>query len=619
MSKTMVVRDPSELEKLGLEVIPARSLLGSPDHQYWQGILDRWVERIPNLRIPYKKGGLPPGEHQLKYSALALCRRHNLKLWTVGCQKTATSLLMILGWYGEYLFPDVDWEHLPDEARMEVMRNTKPNVPPGAIHIVTRKKILKKTWMSELKRMGMDHLAEVVESESQLVNSKAPIILYHFDFPKLQTDKGKSMRSDGKGKRLKADGTLYFHGYSMAKLITKLRPPSLLIVDEIHRLRPASQSARTRELTHIRKKAKRVVGLTATPMDGWLVHYGAVLEFVYGPNTEAFPYESAEDFARRYTKTKVVTQDIFTGGETVGKKRPMPGVHPLQVPQFVKVTRHLAHRLTSKDPEVKKNVKFPPANFYRVAVEMDMEQSAYYQNLYEAHELHLKAALAMAGQRGMGRAQARANMLELINKLRMASACPTVLGYQGPPTQKFLQVLEICKKFKAEGRKVLIYTNFIEESREIARFLNDNGVGAVRLYVTDKLASPKSLNEEAQMNIIDRHEDEDEVVAMVSNLELIAEGLTLTWASGIINVSPAWRGNLYAQGLGRAIRPGQVWDYVDVYDLTNEGTIEKYIESMLKAKNRATAAFVDLDFSVQESPEIDAFELGQLLAQGVGA
>ncbi len=613
MANAITLRDPLELERMGCEVVPHRSLLETDDYSNWRKQIDRWVDRIPHLRTPYKQGGLPPGEHQKKYSAMGCCRRHNLLLWTVGVQKTATALLHILGWFGDQLFYGLPWDKLNDVQRREAMKIQVADLPAGAIHIVTRKKILKKTWMSEMKRMGLDQFAEVIESESQLMNSKAPIFLYHFDFPsRIQTEKGRCMKSRGVGKRLKADGSLTFRGEPMGKLIRDKRPPSLLIVDEIHRLRP--DTARTTELTHIRKKAKRVIGLTATPMDGWLIHYGCVLEFIYGPNTVSFPYQSASDFARRYMKTKIVTQDVVTGGETVGKKRPMPGVHPMQIPNFVKVTRHLAHRLTSQDPEVKKNVKFPPAHFYRVLIEMDPKQELYYKELHRAHEMELQANLAHSKGRGLNRAQARSNILKLINTLRMASAVPSALSYDQVETEKFKKCLDICKKAEADGRKVLIYTNFIEESRIINKYLKDNGVGSVRIYVSDPNATPRSLSEQAQMDVLDQYEDEDDISTCCSNLELIAEGLTLTWASVLIYLSPCWRGNLYAQGLGRVIRPGQVWDWVDVYELTNDNTVEVYMEKMIRAKNRASAAFVDLDFSNAASTELDAFELGQLLA-----
>lgn len=608
----MILKSPEDLETNNLKVLPSSTLLDTPEYVIARGKLEAWCSRLPGLNTPWPVG-IPPKEHQMMYSSLGLLRRHNFLSWTMGVGKTLTALLHILGWYGDQLFYKMDWDmfnSLPDvESKNTILNLTESNLPPGTVQILAPKHTLNHVWMHHLKMVGLDRFAEVIQSESQIHNSTAPIWVYHFDFLKQQTTQGKRLKKDGLGFRLKGD-TTQFIGHQIYKTIAKFRPPSFMVVDEVHRLR--SGSDRTRVVSHLRTKAKRVLALSGTPMDGWVEHLGTVLQFVYGPKTPAFPFTDKE-FADKFTRTKVVTTDIATGGETVGRERPVPGVSQLQIPQFIKIIKPLMHRLNLSDPEVKGNVVFPPAYFHRVLVNMDVKQQMFYDSLHITGKRHMNSILTASGSKALQ----RKNMLELITNLRLASNAPGALDYVGPPIAKLEVILDIAKKFKQEGRKLLIYTNFIEEGREVAKYLNQQHIKTVRLYANDNNSSPKTLKQSQREEILEQFQEDPEVICLVASLELVSEGLTLTEASGIIRPSRPWRAALDWQGLARAIRPGQVHTHVDVYDLVNDGSIDIYIEQLLNAKIKATQAFIDRDFSNQDelnTNSLDPFELAEMLA-----
>jgi hypothetical protein len=616
----MILKTPQDLLDNNLEVVGSKTLLNTYDYSRSRALLEEWCARLPGLHTPFKprgQGGIPPKEHQLMYASLGLCRRHNFLSWTMGVGKTLTAILHILGWYGDQLFYKTDWESakkLNEIGHQAVVKKglmfAESNLPPGSIQVLAPKHTLNHVWMEHLKMVGISHLAEVIESESQVHNSTAPIWIYHFDFLKQQTHDGKVMKTKSLGFRIKDDGEgTYFLGKQMYKLIAKKRPPSFMIVDEVHRLR--SGSDRTRVVSHLRTKAKRVLGLSGTPMDGWVEHLGTILEFIYGPNTPAFPFTSKE-FANKFTRTKVVTTDIATGGETVGRERPVPGVSQLQIPNFIKIIKPLMHRLNLSDPEVKGNVVFPPANFHRVLVSMDLDQQVFYDSLHLSGKRQLENMVFKGGNK----AAQRKNMLELITNLRLASSAPTALDYSGP-IAKIDAIITIAEKFKAEGRKLLIYTNFIEEGRIIHQKLNAAGIVTARLYASDPTVKPKMMSQAAREEVLEYFQEDPNVVCLVASLELVSEGLTLTEASGIVRPSRPWRAALDWQGLARAIRPGQVHTHVDVYDLVNDGTIDIYIEQLLNAKITATSAFIDRDFSKQDdlqNASLDPFELAEMLS-----
>lgn len=198
----------------------------------------------------------------------------------------------------------------------------------------------------------------------------------------------------------------------------------------------------------------------------------------------------------------------------------------------------------------------------------------------------------------------RLNALAIINNLRLSSKVPHQLGYEGETPQLVKKLIEIVKKHSAEGRKGLIGTTFIEESRIIHEQLQAAGLKGVRLYATDEKAKPKKLTAENREELIEQFMENEEMQYLICNKELVAEGLNLAeFASYTVSCSHGWRSNVEAQWLARVVRPGQLWPVVDCYTLINRGTIDRYIFELVQAKLKANAGMIDLDLDYGESSE----------------
>lgn len=610
----LVVRDPKDLVSQNFKLLPQPTLENSEEFFRWQQEIKKWIERLPGLRTPRVgfEGGTPPRDHQIRHSAIAVQRRHNFFSWTMGTGKTALSILTVLLRYGDHLFKDFDWPST-DEEKLEAFTTFKSTMRPGTIHIVGPKHTLRQVWLKELDRMNLSQFAEVIESESQLLNSKAPIFIYHYDFTKLQTDKGNQLKKSGGGIRLKEGGGTYFCGQPMAKIIAKHRPPSYMIIDEIHRLREGTE--RTRCMKIIRRKSKRVTGLTGTPMDGWVHQMATLLGFIYGEESQAYPFTNA-DFSRKYTRNKIVDTSIVTGTKEVGKEKPVPGVNHMQIPSFIRSTRHLMHRLNLTDDEVRANVVYPAVKTHKVLIPMDIDQQIFYTELHSSSSNTAKIQLA----NGYSKAKLRQNMLTLMNGLRLASVAPWALGYSEIHTGMTRTIVEIVKRHAAEGRKGLIGTSFIEESRYIFEALKKSGVNGVRLYATDDRAAKRTMSADQREESIEVFQEDPDCKFLISNKELVAEGLNLAeTASYTISCSHGYRANVESQWLARVVRPGQVWSHVDAYTLLNSGTVDIYIYELLQAKLAATAGLIDLDFSISAedlSNAIDPIVLAEMLTKG---
>lgn len=597
-----IITNIADLE--GFTIAPLQTLEDSNENLYWHAELDKWIDRLPGLRTPRQpdgSGGSPPRAHQRRHGCLAMCRRNNFFAHGMGVGKTATSLCMILCWYGEYLLKGMDWDMFAmadDRGQKKLIEGIrrKSTMRPGTIQIVAPRHILRQVWVRELSRLGLESFAEIIECESQLLNSKAPIFIYNFDFPKLQSDKGAAMRrSKQDGIRLKETGRPYFLGHQLCKVIAKRRPPSFLIVDEIHKLREGTE--RTRCMDIVRLKTKRVLGLTGTPMDGWVSHSSTLLGFIYGEKSKPFPYTN-EHFSKKFTKTKIVTTDVATGDQTTGRNKPVPGINHMQIPSFIKATRHLMHRLNLTDAEVKANVVYPPMKTHQVLIDMDEDHRSF----YSSKNALVRGQVQEAFEKETNAFKLRTNMLALMNDLRLSSKVPHSLGYSGSQTRLIDQVVSLVLKHKEEGRRGLIGTTFIQESRLIHEALGKAGIRGVRLYDQDDEARPKKLSLEAREDVLEKFQEDPECWYLIANKELVAEGLNLSEvASYTLNCSHNWRSNIENQWLFRVVRPGQIHPWVDCYTLLNRSSIDIYIDQMVRAKTNATKAIIDLDLE-DDSP-----------------
>lgn len=616
------VKHPNELLEAGYQAEPPVTLESSEAFAHWQRELARWIERLPGLTTPRQpdgSGGTPPKPHQLRHTGIGLQRSATLFSWTMGTGKTALSILHILGWHGHQLFAGLPagagvlarWYAKRGESATNDYLRSKCQAAPGAIQIILPRHV-RNVWLKELSRMNLGWACELIEREDQLQSSKAPIWIYHYDWLREQSSKGKRLKKNQGGQRFKPDGSgLYFWGHPLAKLIAKRHPPSLLILDEVHRLREGT--LRTNLLCLVRAKAKRVLALTGTPMDGWVQQVATLLGATYQQNSVLYPFEN-QDFAKRFTRTGAITLEVATGAQSAEAKiRPVPGVNHSQIPAFLKATRHLMHRLNLQDPEVKANVVYPPVKSHRLVLNMGFEQQVFYQDSYREGMKAVRESLKT--QTG---AKLRMNMLSLMNQLRLASSAPWSQGYRGQSTALVDSLVAIVRKHAAEGRKGLIGTTFIEESRVLHHALQKAGLKGVRLYASDpELSRNRTLSAAAREELLEQFQEDADCVYLIANKELVAEGLNLAeTASYTVSCSSGYRPYVETQWLHRVVRPGQVHTHVDAYTLMNAGTIDLYIDQLLQRKLAATAAMVDLDFSLQDdqsSMMLDPIDLAVML------
>lgn len=591
---------PDELVQAGFTLIPDATLEADPLYRHYRNQIIRWWARIDEL------AARPPRSYQTAHAAMMACRPHNLSIWDMGVGKSFLACLLIWVWYGEALL--------------------RGELKPGAIQIVAPRHTLRLTWLEkELFQAGLDPFAEIISCEADIRYSHKPIWLYHYDLLSQQTEEGRRMARRNRdepdpdkqtGYRTRGQSR-YFMGKPLARLIAQKHNPRLLVLDEIHRLREGTD--RTKAAKQVARRAKRRLGLSGTPMDGWVEHLATVLGVVYGVRSHAFPYDTGS-FTRKFTRVRTVNQDWATGETNQAEKeRKVPGVNPAQLPEFYRTTRHLLHRLMIRDPEVDSQVQFPPVNLHVLNLSLTTEHQDFYDKLRQESDGAIRATLAQLERREVSAFKARESVLAKIQLLRLASSCPWALdpGALTGLTSKLTATIDICRAAMSQGRKTIVFTNFIRSGQTLCDALTRAGIPNIRIYASDDQATPKTLPPNQRDERIETFQEAEleECAVMVANLELISEGLTLTEASVIVNHDHPWRALLRAQGLSRVVRPGQLWHCVDVYELTHTKTVDAYVWQMVLAKQAANKTLIDRQLDLSASDQMDALELGRRLLE----
>jgi superfamily II DNA or RNA helicase len=606
-----IFENPESLEAAGFQLAPLKTLeQDSLFNQYLRKQLKLYLSN------PYIQAR-PPRPYQAKYAALYACRASNFPIWDMGVGKSFLACMVIHLWYGDALKRGVKTKGNKSAEEAGFVR-------PGAIQIVAPRHTLKLTWLDkELKAAGLSDYVQIIFSEDDIVKSDKPIWLYSYDLLSRQTYSGKKMSSQNReeedpnklvGMR-KRGQTRYFLGRTISRLIARQYPPKLLIADEIHRLR--ANTERTRCFKQVSRKAKEKIGMTGTPMDGWVEHISTVLGITYGLETKQFPY-TEEIFTKKFTRVKTVNQDWATGEESkVSKERQVPGVNPAQLPEFYRATKHLMHRLMIRDPEVDGQVQFPPVNLHVMELSMTKDHEDFYNKVRKEQEGAIQATLDQVERGEITVWKGKKTVLGKIQNLRAASSFPWSVDFTDPVdvcTEKIKTTIDICNKAKQDGRKVIVFTSFINTGNKIYRSLLQAGIGAVRVYATDENSSPKTLSPSMRDERIEQFQESDveDCTVLVANIALISEGLTLTEASVIINHDHSWRALVRAQGISRVVRPGGRMEGVDVYELLHKGTVDKYVWDLVWAKELANRALVDREVEAElMNSELDALAIAK--------
>ena len=225
---------------------------------------------------------------------------------------------------------------------------------------------------------------------------------------------------------------------------------------------------------------------------------------------------------------------------------------------------------------------------------------AYYEAIRRTALDKIEAARKMGGA---GAARARIDVLAEITRLRRAAVDPRLVGGDdAPPGGKIDALFELVTELKAEGRRALVFSQFLG-ALDLARTrLEGGGIECLRL--------DGSMSESARADEVAAFQSGRGDVFLVS-LKAGGVGMNLTAADFVVFLDPWWNPAVEDQATSRAHRMGQERP-VTVARLVTEGTIE---DKVLALHDKKRKLYEDIVSEADGTGTLSVDAISQLLGE----
>ena len=161
-------------------------------------------------------------------------------------------------------------------------------------------------------------------------------------------------------------------------------------------------------------------------------------------------------------------------------------------------------------------------------------------------------------------------------------------------SSKALRLKEIVEEAEEEGRKLIVFSFYLETIRVIREFLGDRCMEPIN----------GSIPPQRRQEIIDEFDKAPAGSVLVAQIQSGGTGLNIQSASVVIICEPQFKPSIENQAISRAYRMGQARSVL-VYRLLGDETVDERVTEMLEKKQAIFNAFADQSVVGQESLELD--------------
>ena len=303
--------------------------------------------------------------------------------------------------------------------------------------------------------------------------------------------------------------------------------------------------------------ASRRIALTGTPIENGVRDLWAIFRFI-----QPGWLGGREDFKERY---EVPLTSSETSAGVIERLR-------------LKTSPFLLRRTKEQvAPEL------PSKIFIDEYCDLSTDQQAVYKELLIEGRKRVDA-IADSGNKGAARMQ----MLTALLRLRQTCCDLALLGNDRfnqlvipKRSAKLQRLLELIEEAVNGNHRMLIFSQFQTQLREIEKCITERGWASLRL-------DGQSRN---RQQLVDKFQQADGPPVFLISLKAGGYGLNLTAADTVVHFDPWWNPAAEAQATDRAHRIGQTRP-VTVYRLLTRGTVEEKVVK-LQAKKRELAAVID--------------------------
>jgi len=173
-------------------------------------------------------------------------------------------------------------------------------------------------------------------------------------------------------------------------------------------------------------------------------------------------------------------------------------------------------------------------------------------------------------------------------------------------SSKATRMMEIIAEAKEEGRKIIVFSFFLDTIKKITTMLGDQCYGPINGSVT-----PQKRQE-----IIDKFDKAPAGSVLAAQIQAGGTGLNIQSASVVILCEPQFKPSIENQAISRAYRMGQTRNVL-VYRLLCEDTVDEKIISLLESKQAIFDAFADKSVAASESMELDDKTFGNIIKEEI--
>jgi len=175
-------------------------------------------------------------------------------------------------------------------------------------------------------------------------------------------------------------------------------------------------------------------------------------------------------------------------------------------------------------------------------------------------------------------------------------------------SSKAKRLLEIIEDAEEDGRKVIVFSFFLDTIRKVGNLLAGKCYGPIN----------GSVPPERRQQILDEFHDAPAGSVLISQIQSGGTGLNIQDASVVVLCEPQLKPSIENQAIARAHRMGQSRNVL-VHRLLCEDTIDERITDMLEQKQAIFDAFADKSVAAEESMniEIDNKTLGTIIQEEI--
>ena len=147
---------------------------------------------------------------------------------------------------------------------------------------------------------------------------------------------------------------------------------------------------------------------------------------------------------------------------------------------------------------------------------------------------------------------------------------------------KAARLLEIADQAKTEGRKIIVFSFFLDTIRRVQELLGDRVYGPIS----------GSIPADRRQELVDRFAEGPEGSVLICQIVAGGVGLNIQAASVVVLCEPQWKPSIETQAISRVYRMGQARS-VEVFRLLAEDTVDEHVLRILKGKSELFEGFAD--------------------------